>query len=284
MKYNLQISTDDANELARLVGFLNGSAALVKPDFVPAAAPLQPSSLQPAAQQPAFVPPQPGALTVSVGTDVDSTGLPWDARIHANTKAKNADGSWRGRRGVDDATVAAVEKELRAAAPAAMPQPAASPEALFGPAPAPAFVPQPMPAPVERQIDETFTPPAFLQNDHPAAPAPAPAFVPQPMPAPAPVMAPQPQPMPAPAPAPVMAPAPQPAPQQQPDPNAPLPALTFQQLMAAIAAGMRDKKIDNAYLGQLVAHYQLPGIPALATSHAALMPNIVQELRNRGVV
>jgi hypothetical protein len=47
--------------------------------------------------------------------DLDVHGLPWDERIHAGTKAKNADGSWRQRRGLNDpALVARVEAETRA--------------------------------------------------------------------------------------------------------------------------------------------------------------------------
>lgn len=47
--------------------------------------------------------------------EFDSEGLPWDMRIHADTKGKNADGSWRRRRGVTDKTfVGMVENELRA--------------------------------------------------------------------------------------------------------------------------------------------------------------------------
>lgn len=50
---------------------------------------------------------------------VDSSSLPWDARIHSlssdGSKPTNANGTWRRKRGVDDATVAAVEAELRGA-------------------------------------------------------------------------------------------------------------------------------------------------------------------------
>lgn len=56
------------------------------------------------------------------GVDLDKTGLPWDGRIHAESKAKIADGTWRKKRGVDPALVATVEAELRqvmGAAPAA---------------------------------------------------------------------------------------------------------------------------------------------------------------------
>lgn len=41
----------------------------------------------------------------------DLTG--WDERIHAASKTRNSDGSWRKKRGVSDELVAAVEAELR---------------------------------------------------------------------------------------------------------------------------------------------------------------------------
>lgn len=52
-------------------------------------------------------------------TNLDSSGLPWDARIHAGSRERNTDGSWRVRRrpkGVEeadwDATIARVTAEL----------------------------------------------------------------------------------------------------------------------------------------------------------------------------
>ena len=48
----------------------------------------------------------------------DKNGLPWDGRIHASSKALVADGSWRMKRGVDDALVATVTAALRTAAAA----------------------------------------------------------------------------------------------------------------------------------------------------------------------
>jgi hypothetical protein len=44
----------------------------------------------------------------------DANGLPWHPDIHSGTKALNADGTWRTKRGVDKALVAEVEAELRA--------------------------------------------------------------------------------------------------------------------------------------------------------------------------
>lgn len=70
----------------------------------------------------------------------DINGLPWDERIHAGTKALNADGSWRNKRGVDPKLLAKVTKELQAtmSAPAALPVAAAAP-ALALPLPAAAL-------------------------------------------------------------------------------------------------------------------------------------------------
>lgn len=60
------------------------------------------------------VPTAPAApSTHASGVDLDKHGLPWDGRIHAGTKRKNADGSWTAKRGVDPTLVAGVEAELR---------------------------------------------------------------------------------------------------------------------------------------------------------------------------
>lgn len=47
------------------------------------------------------------------GQGLDKDGLPWDARIHSSSKARNADNSWRVKRGVTDTLKAQVEGELR---------------------------------------------------------------------------------------------------------------------------------------------------------------------------
>lgn len=50
--------------------------------------------------------------TTAGGVELDSRGLPWDARIHAGTKTKIADGSWKMKRGVDADVVEQVDAEL----------------------------------------------------------------------------------------------------------------------------------------------------------------------------
>jgi len=86
------------------------------PNFAPAAAIAAPQTANPV-----------GAV------DLDKHGLPWDGRIHAESKAKIADGTWRKKRGVDPALVATVEAELRQVMGAAP----AVPLAPVAPIPAP---------------------------------------------------------------------------------------------------------------------------------------------------
>lgn len=102
------------------------------------------------------------APVAPAGVTLDSAGLPWDARIHAESRGTNKDGTWRGKRGVDKAVVDAVTAELRALmaipVPAAVPAPPApeapalDPAAAFGgplavpPPPAPVAVPPAPPA------------------------------------------------------------------------------------------------------------------------------------------
>lgn len=56
---------------------------------------------------------QSGFAILPNGVELDIKGLPWDARIHAESKAKIADGSWRSKRNLDPAVKASVEAELR---------------------------------------------------------------------------------------------------------------------------------------------------------------------------
>ncbi len=62
---------------------------------------------------PAVTPP-PVPLATPDG-ERDAAGIPWDARVHSETRKKNADGTWRFRRNLDEAVKAAVLGELRAA-------------------------------------------------------------------------------------------------------------------------------------------------------------------------
>lgn len=98
----------------------------------------------------------PITTTPASGVELDKHGLPWDGRIHAESKGKIVDGSWRKKRQVDPALVAQVEAELR--------QVMGAPAAPVPPAPA-----APIPAP---QAASVTTPTAGAASSAPAAPVP----------------------------------------------------------------------------------------------------------------
>lgn len=147
-EFTLSIKTESTSELADIVAKLNGDSVTLATD-VPETN-LKDAINEHLAQNykgtaeltgTAPVPqpePQDDEPTNDAPPATDKNGLPWDERIHAGTKALNGDGTWKKRRGVDDATVAAVTAELTGAAP--QPEPT--------PAPTPAPTPEPTPAPV----------------------------------------------------------------------------------------------------------------------------------------
>lgn len=151
------------------------SALPAGPVAAPAIAPAIPT-LAPAMPQPVPMPlngggdDEDGPVDTSA-PDMDGSGLRWDERIHSSNHARNADGTWRKRRGVDAGLVAQVEAELRAT-PAAMAMP----------------IPQPMAMPVAMPMQPTMPVPV-------AGPAPVPMPVVQHTPAPMPVAAPAPEPV-----------------------------------------------------------------------------------------
>ncbi len=66
--------------------------------------------------------------------ELDSAGLPWDARIHAGPKRQNADGSWTLKKGVDKELVAQVIEELKGEPAATTPATPAAPAKPGAPA------------------------------------------------------------------------------------------------------------------------------------------------------
>jgi hypothetical protein len=149
------------------------------PTAAPPAPPVETSAsvapVSPATPVPAAASPAPSA-----GVELDKDGLPWDARIHSENKAKNKDGSWRSRRNLDPALKATVEAELRqvmaaplaptaptAAAPVAAAPLAATVAAVPGPGGPTAEAPPAPPAPPATLA----TPPAQAAVDVTAAQA-----------------------------------------------------------------------------------------------------------------
>lgn len=110
-----------------------------------------PALVAPAVQAPAVLSP-PSAATVPTaaptGMVLDSEGLPWDSRIHGETKTQNKDGTWRAKRGLNDgAMVQRVKAELLALV-ATSATTGAAPVLAPPPAVAPMLTPPVQPAPV----------------------------------------------------------------------------------------------------------------------------------------
>lgn len=143
--------------------------------------PAAPSASEPTTPPPApvaSVPPAPATLS---GVELDSAGLPWDGRIHAESKGKIADGTWRKKRGADPALVAEVEARLRelVAIPAA-PTTDSMGGSLNTPNPAPAEVPPAPAAPVAEEVPPAPPAPVTMppaEEVPPAPPAPVAATV-----------------------------------------------------------------------------------------------------------
>lgn len=163
-EFTLSIKTESTSELADIVAKLNGGPLKQDIQRVVGEAVNQ-TVVQDALKANAAPVPQPVPgpnVTVTGDVDVevetvndappatDKNGLPWDERIHAGTKALNGDGTWKKRRGVDDATVAAVTAELTGAAPAPTPEPTPAPQ----PEPTPEPTPAPTPAPSTNRIQD----------------------------------------------------------------------------------------------------------------------------------
>lgn len=136
LTFVLEISeAEQANLLARMTGTVGNSLSLAAVDGAPVAAGDDDAG--------------PADMAAPA---VDARGIPWNGDYHASTKARNADGTWRTKRGVDKAKLEAWEKTLQPSMPVPG-VPAAAPVAAipgFTPAPAglPGFTP-PQAAPAD---------------------------------------------------------------------------------------------------------------------------------------
>ena len=107
-------------------------------------------------------PPPPPTVAASSLVDLDAEGLPWDGRIHgANRKKLVKGGTWKLKRGVDQALVDQIKAELRATM--AAPGPAETlatvepnPQEIFGAVPPPPVI-------TEEEEDAIMTFPELVQ-------------------------------------------------------------------------------------------------------------------------
>lgn len=179
---------------------------------------------------PIFPPPAPGL-------DLDSSGLPWDGRIHSDKRTKVAEGTWKVKRNTPPELVASVLREQQIAmgqtnvAPA-VPSP-------MTPPPAAVFA-QPTPVP---GVDVPFTPATYPTMNMPVPSAPFVASVEPPV-AQAPIIPP-----PSAGAAPVAS------------PNS---AATFERLMAVIAPAFAQGLVNQETISKAVNSVGLPSLPMLA--------------------
>lgn len=187
-------------------------------------APPPPANTAPITTTPGVASSVAGASSV----DLDKHGLPWDNRIHAESKAKIADGTWRKKRNVDPGLVAQVEAELRQlmGAPAA---PLAHSTAPIATTQAPATV-----APVTANL-----PTASVSQPAVAPPPPAPVA----------------------GAAPTMPAAPNAAPAGEVPADA---RAQFVALVGRASAAIQGQKVTQAEVNQCCADAGVPALPLLA--------------------
>ena len=126
IKIEVDLATASQKDIVRAAQFMLEFAG-----FTPVAAPAdEPPQAHAVAVPPqaTLVPQPPQASLVpqppqAPGIDVDSEGLPWDVRIHAGSKAKIADGTWRQKRNLAPELVSEVTADLVQTMTAEVPAP-----------------------------------------------------------------------------------------------------------------------------------------------------------------
>jgi hypothetical protein len=98
-----------ADELKQELADIDAETEPTPADIFTAPPPPAPDGTTPA--PPPSPPVNPDATVSSI--ELDSDGLPWDARIHASTKTKIVSGQWKAKRKVSADTISIVTEELR---------------------------------------------------------------------------------------------------------------------------------------------------------------------------
>lgn len=154
MKFSLTITDMTREEISSLSAFLNGGASIQTADIAAKMAALTGPSGNGASHDKAMMttalqmPNDDDNAPANINAPAaDTSGLPWDERIHSRNKGLNADGTWRKKRGVDGAMVAAVEAELK----------------MRG---GTQFQPQPMPNAVQTMPPQFTAPSSHVQMPH----------------------------------------------------------------------------------------------------------------------
>lgn len=134
-----------------------------------ATAPLDDASSSVATASPVGAPSPSASVGAPAGVDLDPDGIPWDARIHAGTKAKNADGRWKAKKGLGAGIKDTVTAELKAIMVATPGQPAPVPTPPATTIPTPPATPLPPAAVAEAQAVALADPTGFTEGQSPPA-------------------------------------------------------------------------------------------------------------------
>jgi hypothetical protein len=198
--------------------------------------------------------------TQAPGIEVDSAGMPWDHRIHASSRAKVADGTWRQRRNLDPNVLAQVQAEMLQVMglPAPTPTPvtqvgAQSPETI-------AHIPDAPATPEQAFIDAVIPPPPPAAHAV-AVPVPPP-FAPSAVVPAAPV---------------AIAPPPPSTPAGVATIASPSNPVTFPQLVTRITKMLAAKELTQGDIAGACQSLGIPHMPALA-SRPDLIPSMATAL------
>jgi len=131
-------------QTADVLPFPPPSTTPIASTIAPLALPMVPAAALPVIDSTAPVVVNPTADAPPIASSAatverDASGLLWDARIHSDTHKRNADGTWRFRRNLDESLKTAVLAELRGAA--------FTPSVPLPPVPANAPIVVPLPPP-----------------------------------------------------------------------------------------------------------------------------------------
>nr|AYD75903.1 conserved hypothetical protein [Pseudo-nitzschia multiseries DNA virus] len=122
MKYTLTIHADSVTELLDALNTATSTTFVPPIPDEPRVVPSAKSIPDPDDPRTVYGPGNGPVDAVRTATPVEPTEpeqdlTGWDERIHAASKTRNSDGSWRKKRGVSDELVAVVETELRGDTP-----------------------------------------------------------------------------------------------------------------------------------------------------------------------
>lgn len=150
----MQLTINDTDSKESLLAAAEFLKNLASPDQmkvtedIPSLTPHIQLAPEPAAEVPA---PAPAG-----DVELDSSGLPWDERIHSAGKSKIGNGTWKLKRGVDKALVEQVQAEHMQAAPVNDPSVFAAPQAPAEEKTGPTQWPDVLTRAVPKQMDGSY--------------------------------------------------------------------------------------------------------------------------------